>query len=427
MSIRYLIVVLVCLNVFALTAQDGKWTGSISCCSCNPCKNFSSEQDYNNHVCSVHGVGCSVSGNSNNYNGPNFWDLINRAKESKVSKADKLHHKEMEDAYNLNNQGIEYQKTGDWTNAVACYEKALKLSPDDDVIRNNLDQARYALNRQLEDQKKEQQEKESAKNMNQSLNNYVQSLKTTQSTSGSLDFDGRNAGNSPNAGDSKSGLDFIAAGATPSKVTSTTKTNELEFGDPKVVDARNVPSELAKETEHAIDGAYKNAPAGVTERVRKAFQAVETKNWEVAKVWFKDALKLDPDNKELKTLIQLCDYPPIKDQKTNNPQETIEEIRIKHPIHSQKPDPYFEMNQTDKYEIDAFFKQVLIEGKTSIKPNIKVKKYLDNISLEDFVYHGTVQMPEKDDAQFLLLDDLIPDNLPLPNENDILFLFPGNY
>jgi len=77
--------------------------------------------------------------------------------------------------------------------------------------------------------------------------------------------------------------------------------------DPMVVDARNVPSGLPKALDNAIANAYASAPPGVSDRVRKGFQAVMEHDWKVAKAWFQDALKRDPNNAGLKRLVALTD------------------------------------------------------------------------------------------------------------------------
>lgn len=79
-------------------------------------------------------------------------------------------------------------------------------------------------------------------------------------------------------------------------------------GDPMVVDARNVPSGVDKATENAIAKAYPNARHGVSDRVRKGFQAVMEHDWKVAKAWFEDALNHDPSNPGLQRLVALADY-----------------------------------------------------------------------------------------------------------------------
>ena len=81
----------------------------------------------------------------------------------------------------------------------------------------------------------------------------------------------------------------------------------LESGDPMAVDARNVPSGLWHGMDDAIVSAYADTPPGVSDRVRKGFQAVMDRDWKVAKAWFEDALNRDPDNAGLKRLVALAD------------------------------------------------------------------------------------------------------------------------
>lgn len=84
--------------------------------------------------------------------------------------------------------------------------------------------------------------------------------------------------------------------------------------DTSVVDARNVPSGLPKGLDNAIASAYSSAPPGVSDRVRKGFQAVMVRDWKVAKAWFQDALNRDPNNAGLKRLVALTDSPQQPDQ-----------------------------------------------------------------------------------------------------------------
>ena len=76
-----------------------------------------------------------------------------------------------------------------------------------------------------------------------------------------------------------------------------------DVGDTKVVDARNVPSGLPRGMDDAIAGACAATPEGVCDRVRKGFQAVMTRDWNVAKAWFQDAASRDPNNAWLKDLV----------------------------------------------------------------------------------------------------------------------------
>lgn len=80
--------------------------------------------------------------------------------------------------------------------------------------------------------------------------------------------------------------------------------------DTSAVDARNVPSGLPKALDNAITTAYSSAPPGVSDRVRKGFQAVMDRDWKVAKAWFEDALHRDPNNARLKRLVALTENGP---------------------------------------------------------------------------------------------------------------------
>ena len=88
------------------------------------------------------------------------------------------------------------------------------------------------------------------------------------------------------------------------KQTATTQVNT----NSNVVDARNVPSGLPRSIDDAITSAYEKAPAGVSDRVRKGFQAVMTHDWALAHAWLEDALNHDPDNAYLKKFVKLADF-----------------------------------------------------------------------------------------------------------------------
>ncbi len=103
-----------------------------------------------------------------------------------------------------NDAGLAYDKQGDYRNAVACYEKALELLPDNSNIQLNLADAK----RRLKDQ---QDNKIAANNMQQIVQDFAHNLNESTVPSGGLDFDG-------------SGVKQNSA--------------PLEFGDPNVVDLR---------------------------------------------------------------------------------------------------------------------------------------------------------------------------------------------
>jgi tetratricopeptide (TPR) repeat protein len=80
------------------------------------------------------------------------------------------------------------------------------------------------------------------------------------------------------------------------------------------------PSGLPKVLDNAIANAYSSAPPGVSDRVRKGFQAVMDRDWKVAKAWFQDALNRDPTNAGLRRLVALTDAP----QQPNPPRATVD-------------------------------------------------------------------------------------------------------
>ena len=86
-----------------------------------------------------------------------------------------------------------------------------------------------------------------------------------------------------------------------------------------MVDARNVPSGLSKAVDNAIASAYSDAPPGVSDRVRKGFQAVADRDWKVAQAWFEDALNRDPGNANLKHLVAILDETPKGKKPASSP------------------------------------------------------------------------------------------------------------
>jgi|CXWL01.1.fsa_nt_gi tetratricopeptide (TPR) repeat protein len=266
----------------------------------------------------------------NLFGGPN--------KESGSSAADQADQQ----ARAANEQGVQAYNKGDWATAIALFQQALQNSSNDPTYRQNLANAKTSManqhareNADREAMDRLRQNKAAADNMQQSIQSFAQTLNATP-VSGGLDFDGRTAGSAPSVGNS-GGLDFTSVIATPSQ---TRPPSALPPGDPSVVDTRNepaglggksdfkgafaksaptvplgdpmvvdgrVPSGLTKALDSAIATAYSAAPPGVSDRVRKGFQAVMDRDWKVAKAWFQDALTRDPNNAGLKRFVALTD------------------------------------------------------------------------------------------------------------------------
>lgn len=240
-----------------------------------------------------------------------------------------------------NDQGVAAYARGDWAEAVRLQQLALDNDPGDSVIANNLSMARSKLQEQNDS-------KVASANIRSLIEGYSATVTPMNSTSG-LDFD---------------------QGSTVPRATNpgAQAAQSLDFGDPMVVDARNVPSGLPKAADDAIASGYADAPPGVSDRVRKGFQAIADHDWKVARAWFQDALNRDPQNPGLKRLSELADFTLMRTQQKS-------------------------------------------AGKTASAS-------------------GTLQLPESSDMQFLFSvpkRQLASSGaaLQLPKESDLEYLFPG--
>lgn len=199
--------------------------------------------------------------------------------------------------------GIAY-KRGDIEQANREFELAKQYLPNSAVNNTNLATTRNDLAILQQAKIAEQQDKVAASNMQKAIQGFAQTLAAAPSPGG-LDFDGRTGGSPAGPSGSNSGLDFA-----PVIAANTAPTPTLPSGDPRVVDARNVPSGLSKPVEDAIVGAYAKSPPGVSDRVRKGFQAVADQDWKVARAWFEEALARDPGNADLKGLVAAASPKP---------------------------------------------------------------------------------------------------------------------
>ncbi len=198
-------------------------------------------------------------------------------------------------------------KGGDVDQALREFELANEYRPGQAVTSESLTTVRNEVAARRQAAITQQQDKAAAANMQQAMQSFAQTLNAAPAAGG-LDFDGGTSSPSPAAGTS-GGLDFapVVAAKTP-----TTPAPALPSGDPSLVEAPNVPSGLPKSVEIAIAGAYGKAPPGVSDRVRKGFQAAADRDWKVAKAWFEDALNRDPSNAGLKHLVELAVSAPAR-------------------------------------------------------------------------------------------------------------------
>ena len=297
------------------------------------------------------------------------------------------------EATTANEQGVQFYKDSDWAKAVAAFQKAADKDPDDTVIKQNLANAQANLRSQQAEILAKQQEKESAARMHKSIENLAESLTVAPTTSGGLDFDG---GNAPAAtGGSRSrGLDFTAAIATPS--------SPLEFGDPKVVDTRKVPSGLPKSVEATIP----HTPAG--DRVRKGFQAIAGHDWKVALAWFQDALNKEPDDPGLQRLVDLAQF--TLDHRS--PEQTAQSPAQNTTVISTDNAPAKSGDPIAKPRNDIFARAAANQMASRARAEAAYKKYKDEHGDHaDYLAHATAVQKasrgegyskEELDAQFLI-------------------------
>ncbi len=200
-------------------------------------------------------------------------------------------------AYAVNEKGIAAWKNGDWATAVADFQQALQNNPNDQTIKDNLAAAQQKLN-------EPQDNNPAADNLQQIVQKFSQSLNNSTAPSSGLDFDG---GGGAATGGKSGGLDFMPTDSAsilkPTVVTDNPQPKSvLEFGDPMVVDARNVPSGLPK----SVDAAIPHTPAG--DRMRKGYEAIQDGDWKMALTDFQDALNKEPGDPDLQRLVDLSQF-----------------------------------------------------------------------------------------------------------------------
>lgn len=299
-------------------------------------------------------MGCSPTvaddcsgGSSGGDSGGSSWGSWGNTYDPGPSAADLADQQALAD----NELGIQAYNNRDWATAIAYFQRALQNRPGDAVMLQNLANAQTNMaNQQAIEQaerdalERQRQNQVAANNMQQSIQDFAQTLNASP-TSGGLDFDGRGTGSASSNSDSggldftssvtvpgnNGGLDFIASVPQPAKTDGGCKPSD----NPMVVDACNVPSGLTKDLDTAIASAYANAPPGVSERITKGFQAVMTKDWNVARAWFQDALNRDPNNDDIKRMVALTDIPPLTGQPLspvdNRNEPDTRQLQLPHP------------------------------------------------------------------------------------------------
>lgn len=297
-----------------------------------------------------------------------------------------------------NSAGVEHANRGDWVNALPLFQYALDSDPNNATYQDNVKKAHEAIASQ-----KRQAEIQRARDAANAAE--VQKMGDVM---GSLIFDGGAPPPPPGTG----GLDFMAA--IPSTGAAGGSGVQLSYpphGDPRIVDARNLPPAVTKDIDRAIKRAYPKASPEVTERLKKAFTAVENRDWKVAKGWFQDALKRDPTNVGLQRFVILTQDP---DDLKKVPAPPAPPLPLVRPINP-PPGP-----KAPNDDIIRFFKN--FRDGVAQNPKPEVREFVLSLSPDSFKYLLSVQVPENRD-----LDHLFTTNpsaaLQLPLDEDIAFLF----
>jgi len=298
-----------------------------------------------------------------------------------------------------NQTGVDYYNRGDFESAIKFFENSLLYTPGDPTYTQNLVNARQAL-RNAKDQEAARQE---------NLRQNAAAVERMGQVTGTLNFDGGTGGTSPGT---VGGLDFMAA--IPSTGAAGAAGAQVAYpphGDPRIVDARNLPPAVSKDIDRAIKGAYPNASPEVVERLKKAFTAVENRDWKVAKAWFQDALKRDPTNAGLQRFVILTQDPADLKKVQAPPAPPPPLVR---PI---KPPPAPKAPNND---IMQFFKNFRDGVQQNPKP--EVREFVLSLSPDSFKYLLVLQLPEERDIAFLF-DTTPAAALQLPMDEDLAFLF----
>lgn len=191
-------------------------------------------------------------------------------------------------AHALDEKGLDAFNAGDYADAEKLFMEAAEAAPDDGTRAQYIASARDRL--------KLKQESDARRDaIVQRLDHLSSDLSASKTTPTASGFSGAPAATE---------LGFMDPNAT-------SKDSNL---DAATVDARKVPTGLPKDVDEAITSGYSGAPVGVSDRVRKGFQAVAAHDWKAARAWFQDALNHDPNNVGLKRLTELAEFTLVRTQ-----------------------------------------------------------------------------------------------------------------
>jgi tetratricopeptide (TPR) repeat protein len=192
------------------------------------------------------------------------------------------------EARDLDQKGLDAYNGGDYESAADFFQKALDKLPNNSTIQEHLQNAKDQIAYQTALKKQKADE-----DFNRDKQKALGQLK---GISNGGDFDPGTG--LKGVGSTDSGLKDAPNSGDSSELKTLPEVNT----DPRVVDARKVPTGLPKSVEDSIP----HTPAG--DRVRKGFQAIQAHDWKVALAWFQDALNHEPGDPSLKRLVDLAKF-----------------------------------------------------------------------------------------------------------------------
>lgn len=191
--------------------------------------------------------------------------------------------------------------------------------------------------------------------------------------------------------DSASGLK--GAGSADSDDSSGLKTLPDVNTDPKLVNARNVPTGLPKSVEAEIP----DTPAGY--RVRKGFEAIQNHDWKVAMAWFQDALNHDPGNAGIQRLIDLAEYTMKRANRphTSAPPAQPMDTRSQDEAGMASLDKQMD-RQMNANEVAKIHDKQMLERQMDEQMDADLAKSLDAFNRDYFLKHPELLKPVKPSA-----------------------------
>ena len=236
-------------------------------------------------------------------------------------------------ALTFNGLGLAALKANDYANAAYWFQLALPYVPAGDPGYARVSENLALAQAQLNDVRSNQDAAARIQNILQHFNNDQPTGTSGASAGlGFNDFDGKDSDAAPKPAPA---LGFSSFGGDTSVVdfrkASPGQPLPPESGDPMVVDLTDTPSLYATrvyDLKHmrsslpkSVDEQIPHTPSG--DEVRMGFIEIQSHNWQEARLWFRKAASLEPDNAGLTRLVDLAQFMIDRKQEPAKPNGPI--------------------------------------------------------------------------------------------------------